>query len=81
MAAEFAGIQNDVEKFGAVEIVQVLVVVFHFVRGSRAIVNEAPHGLRVRNAQTRPFAHFVIAIQPLIADGDKMLAAKSFSIN
>ncbi len=64
------------EKFGAFQVIEVLAREFDLVRGSCAFLDEAPDGFRIRGAQARAPANFVVTIKPPIADGDEVLAAK-----
>jgi hypothetical protein len=50
MTPEFAGREDNVEKLGAVEIIQVLRRVFNLVRVPRGFVDETANRLRIGGA-------------------------------
>ena len=73
MAAEFAGRQDDVEKFGPVQIIEIFHRVFHLVRGSRAFVDESAYRFRIRRMQAGSFPKFIVPVQSHIACRDEVL--------
>jgi hypothetical protein len=80
MAPEFAGREDNVQKFGPIQIVEVLCCMFDLVRGSRAFMNEAAYRFRDRGAQSGPFAKFVILVEPGIARRYEVLPAESLAV-
>src|ERR1700719_1609143 len=76
MTAQFVGPKNDVKKSSSIQVVEIFCLVFYFIRLPRALIDEAPHGLRVSHTQAMRLLHFVVALKLLIADGDKMRPAK-----
>src|SRR5882762_5689542 len=76
MAAQFVGPKDDVKKSSSIQVGEILCLVFYLIRLPRALIDEAPHGLRVSHTQAMRLLHFVVPLELLIADGDKMPPAK-----
>jgi len=80
MTAQFVGPKDDVKKSSSIQVVEIFCLVFYLIGLPRALIDEAPHGLRVSHTQPMRLLHFVVPLQLLIADGDKMRPAKRVTL-
>jgi len=69
-----------VEKLGAVQIVEMLSIVFNFVGGSCAFVDESADRFRIGGAQARSFADFIVMIEPRVTHGNEVGPAERFTV-
>jgi hypothetical protein len=76
MTAQFVGPKDEVKKSSSIQVVEIFCLVFYLIGLPRALIDEAPYGLRVSHTQAMRLLHCVVPLKLLIADGDKMPPAK-----
>jgi hypothetical protein len=79
MTAQFVGPKDDVKKSSSIQVVEILCLVFYLIGLPRALIDEAPHRLRVGCAQAVLLPQFLVLLKLRIGGGDKVPAAKCFA--
>ena len=80
VASQLAGGENDVQELGAVQIIEILRGVLHFISLAGGFVNKSPDGLGVRDTQSRSFTDFLVTVQTRITHGNEVLPAQRLAV-